>query len=215
MAAKYWMSIAAEPAQVLDEPVEQRGEVQRVAGGLGVVVGVRVGGCSVLADPAVGRAGQRDEQRRAEGLAVRRGVGLADRAGADRAAGQRRGVLPAPGGAMAACPGREHGAAHPGVADLLVQLEDPLVQFCGVEAFGGQGVPVGLGLGPVSDMGLLLVVGRVRLDDWLVIQVPAFAALRGAQQPGPFGARWAHRDQGVSAGDEDLLDVAGVDVGAA
>ena len=53
--------IAGEPAQVLDEPVEKRGEVQRVAGGAGVVVGVRVGGCSVLADPAVRRARQRDE----------------------------------------------------------------------------------------------------------------------------------------------------------
>ena len=41
--------IPGEPAQVLDEPVEQRGEVQCVAGGAGVVVGVRVGGCSVLA----------------------------------------------------------------------------------------------------------------------------------------------------------------------
>ena len=116
---------------------------------------------------------------------------------------------------MAARPGREHVASHPGVADLLVQLADPLVQLCGVEAFGGQGVPVGLGLGPVSDVGLLLVVGRVRLDDRLVIQVPAFAALCGAQQPGPFGARRADRGEGVPAGDEDLLDVAGVDVGAA
>jgi hypothetical protein len=62
--------IAGEAAQVLDEPVEQRGEVQRVAGGAGVVVGVRVGGCSVLADPAVRRARERDEQGRPEGLAV-------------------------------------------------------------------------------------------------------------------------------------------------
>ena len=116
---------------------------------------------------------------------------------------------------MAARPGREHVAAHPGVGDLLVQLADPLVQLCGVEAFGGQGVPVGLRLGPVGDPGPLLVVGRVRLDDRLVVQVPAFAALRGAQQPGPFGARRAHRGEGVPAGDEDLLDVAGVDVGAA
>jgi hypothetical protein len=42
--------IANKAAQVLDEPVEQRGEVQGVAGGVGVVVGVRVGGCSVFAD---------------------------------------------------------------------------------------------------------------------------------------------------------------------
>ena len=121
--------IADVAAQVLDEPVEQRGEVQRVAGGAGVVVGVRVGGCSVLADPAVGRAGERDEQRGPEGLAVRRGVGLADRPGVDRAAGQGSGVLPAPGGAVAARPRRQHLAAQPGIGDLLVQLADPLVQL--------------------------------------------------------------------------------------
>ena len=207
--------VADEAAQVLDEPVEQRGEGQRVPGGVAIIVGVRVGGCSVLADPAVARAGQRDEHRRAEGLAVRRGVGLADRAGADRSAGQRRGVLPAPGGAVAARPRGKDRAAHPGVGDLLVQLADPLVQLGGVEAFGGQGVPVGLRLGPVGDPGPLLVVRRVRLHDRLVVQVPAFAALRGAQQPGPFGAWRAHRGQGVPARDEDLLDVAGVDVGAA
>ena len=45
--------VAGEPAQVLDEPVEQRSEVQRIPGGMLIVVGVRVGGCSVLADPAV------------------------------------------------------------------------------------------------------------------------------------------------------------------
>ena len=51
--------IAAEPAQVLDEPVEQRGEVQRVPGGPAVIVGVRVDRCSILADSAIGRASQR------------------------------------------------------------------------------------------------------------------------------------------------------------
>jgi len=44
--------IADQAAQVLDEPVEQRGEVQRVPGSVTIIVGVRVGGCSVLADPA-------------------------------------------------------------------------------------------------------------------------------------------------------------------
>jgi hypothetical protein len=37
-----------------------------------------------------------------------------------------------------------------------------------------------------------------------VIEVPAFAALRGPQDPGPLGAGRAHRGQGVPAGDEDL-----------
>jgi hypothetical protein len=41
-------------------------------------------------------------------------------------------------------------------------------------------VPVGLRLGPIGDTGPLLVVRRVRLNDRLVVQEPAFAALRGA-----------------------------------
>jgi len=85
--------VAEVAAQILDEPVEQRGERQRVPRSLVIVVGTGVRGCSVLADPAVGRAGQRDEQGRPEGLAIRRGVGLADRAGADLPLGQVRGIL--------------------------------------------------------------------------------------------------------------------------
>jgi hypothetical protein len=112
--------VAGVPAQVLDEPVEQRSEVQRVPCGAGVVVGLRVGGCSVLADPAVGRAGQGDEQGGPEGLAVRRRVGLAYSPGVDRAAGQRCGVLPPLSGAVAARPGGEYLAAEPGLGDLLV-----------------------------------------------------------------------------------------------
>ena len=45
--------VAEVAAQVLDEPVEQRGEVQRVPGGPLVVVGARVGRGAVLADAAV------------------------------------------------------------------------------------------------------------------------------------------------------------------
>ena len=70
-------------------------------------------------------------------------------------------------------------------------------------------------LGPVGDCDPLVFSGRVGVDDGFVVEVPAFAALRGAQDPGPFGARRADRGQGVPARDEDLLDVAGVDVGAA
>ena len=207
--------IAAEPAQVLDEPVEQRGEVQRVAGRVAIIVGVRVGGCSVLADPAIGRAGQRHEQGRPEGLPVRGGVGLADCPVADRSTGQRRGVLPAPGGPVAARPVREHVAAHPRVGDLFVQLADPLVQLGRVETLVGERVPVGLHLGAVGDQGPLLPGGRVRVDDGFAVQVPAFAALGGPQDPGAFRAGRADRGQGVPAGDEHLLDVAGVDLGAA
>ena len=215
MAAKYWMSKPQNRRRFWMNRSNSAAKCSASRAAVVVVVGVRVGGCSVLADPAVGRAGQRDEQRGAERLAVRRGVGLAGGAGADRAAGQRRGVLPAPGRAVAARPVGEHGAAHPGVGDLLVQLADPLVQVGDVEAFAGEGVAVGLGLGAVGDLGPLLFGGRVRVDDGFVVEVPAFAALRGAQQPGPFGAGRADRGQGVPAGDEDLLDVAGVDVGAA
>ena len=106
-------------------------------------------------------------------------------------------------------------AAKPGIGDLLVQLADPLVQLASVQTFTGEGVPVGLRLGPVGDRGPLVFGGRGGVDDGFVVEVPAFAALRGPQDPGPFGARRADRGQGVPARDEDLLDVAGADVGAA
>ena len=207
--------IAGVPAQVLDEPVEQRGEVQRVPRGLGVVVGVRVGGCSVLADPAVGRARQRDEQRGPEGLAVRRGVGLADRPGVDRATGQRCGVLPTLGGAVAARSRGQDLAAEPGIGDLLIQLADSGVQVAGVEAFASEEVPAFLRLGPVSNQCPLVLGSRVGVDDELLVEVPAFAALRGPQDPGSFGTRRAHRGQSVPARDQHLLDVASVDLGPA
>lgn len=63
--------VADVAAQVLDEPAERRGKCQCVAGGLVIVIRGWVGGCPVLADPAVRRAGQRDEQGRPEDLAVR------------------------------------------------------------------------------------------------------------------------------------------------
>ena len=94
--------VADQAAQVLDEPVEQRGEVQRVPGGPGVVVGAGVGRGPVAGHLAVGRAGQRDEQRRPEKPAVRGGVGFADHAVTDLAAGKRRGIVPAPGGPVTA-----------------------------------------------------------------------------------------------------------------
>ena len=207
--------IPGEPAQVLDEPVEQRSEVQRIAGGMLIVVGVRVGGCSVLADPAVRRAGQGDEQRGPERLAIRRGIGLADGPGADRAAGQGSGILAAPGGAVAARPRRQDRATKPGIGDRLVKLADPLIQLSRIEAFAGQEVPAFLRLGSVSDQRSLVLGSRVRVDDGFVVQVPALATLRRAQDPGPLGAGRAHRGQGVPARDQDLLDVSGVDLGPA
>jgi hypothetical protein len=45
--------------------------------------------------------------------------------------------------------------------------------------------------------------------------VPAFAALGSAERLSPFGAGRAGIGEGVAAGDQDLLDLAGVQVGAA
>ena len=45
--------VAEVAAQVLNEPVEQRGERQCVPRGPVIVVGAGVGGCSVLVDPTV------------------------------------------------------------------------------------------------------------------------------------------------------------------
>ena len=98
--------------------------------------------------------------------------------------------MPPLGGAVAARPGGEYLAAEPGVGDLLIQLADPLIQLASVEAFTGQRVPVGLCLGPVGDRGPLVLRDRVRVDDRFVIEVPALAALRGAQNPGP-ASSWA------------------------
>src|ERR1035437_9418882 len=117
--------VAEEPAQVLDEPVEQRSEVQRVPCGPRVVVGVWVGRGAVRADAPVAGAGQGDEHGRAERLAVRACVGLADRPGNDIAPGQVRSVLASAGRAVTpGGPVRESLAAYPRAGDLLVQLAD-------------------------------------------------------------------------------------------
>src|SRR5262249_31728935 len=115
--------VAEDAAQVLDEPVEQRSEVQRIPRGPLVVVAVWVDGCAVLADLAVARAGERDEHRRAEHLAVRRSVGLADRMRANLPLRQVRGVLTAPSRPLT--PGlrlsRVGFAPQPGPLDLLIK----------------------------------------------------------------------------------------------
>ena len=208
--------VAEEAAQVLDEPVEQRREVQRVPCRPLVVVGGRVGRGAVLTDPAVAGAGERDEQRRPEPFPVRGGVGLADRPGRDLPARQRRGVLPSPGGAVPPHrPGREHVAAHPCLGDLLVEFGGQLVQVAGVLPVVVGLVAHGLGLGALFDPPLLVFGRLVRLDDRFGLEVPAFPALRGPQRLGPFRARRAHGGEGVPARDEDLLHGPGAEVGAA
>ena len=208
--------VAEEPAQVLDEPVEQRREMQRVPRRPGVVVGAGVGGGAVVADPPVAGAGQGEEHRRPERLPVRRGVGLAHRPARDLAAGQVRGVLTALGGAVPPRrPGREHLPAHPRVGDFVVQFGDELVQVVRVLPVAGGLVAERLGLGAGLDPPPLLLGGRVRVGDRLVLEVPAFPALRRPQRPRPFRARRAHRGEGVPAGHQHLLYLAGVEVGAA
>ena len=127
--------VAEEAAQVLDEPVEQRREVQRVPRRPLVVVAGRVGRGAVASHAPVAGAGEGDEHRRPERLAVRCFVGLADGPRGDLPAGQVRGVLAAPRRAVTADrAGGQHVAAHPGPGDLLVQVPDRLVVPGGVLA---------------------------------------------------------------------------------
>src|SRR6266536_3067780 len=158
-----------------------------------VVVAAGIGGGAVDGDFAVAVTGQRDEHGRPERLATGRCVGLADGPGVDRTAGQVRGVLAAAGGAVAPfCPVREDIAAHPGAGDLLVQVAGPLVEVARVTPGGVGLVAALLGFGAVLDPHELLVVGVIRGDDGFMVEVPALAALRCSQGPGPLGAAGAH-----------------------
>ena len=112
-------------------------------------------------------------------------------------------------------PGREHVAAHPGVGDLLVEFGGQRVQVAGVLPIMIGVIAHGLCLRALFDPPLLVLGRGVWFDDGFVFQVPAFPALGGAQVPGAFGARWAHRREGVPARDEDLFHGCGGDVGAA
>ena len=175
-------------------------------------------GVPSLADFAVGRAGEGEEHRRAEGLAVRGGVGLAHGVRADLPLRQVGGVLAAAGGPVAArsglCRGRRCRAARDRLISR-VQVVDQFIQLGGVLPGVGRAVPVGLGLGAVLDPHGLFVVGRGCGRDGLGVQVPPFPALAGAQVLGPFRARRAHAGQRGTAGHEDLVHLAGVGVGAA
>ena len=94
--------VAEVAAQVLDEPIEQRGEVQRVPRGPLVVIGRRIGRGALGQDSAVAVAGQGEEHGRPVGLTIRRGVDLPGRARIDLAPGQVRRVLAAARRALAA-----------------------------------------------------------------------------------------------------------------
>jgi hypothetical protein len=77
--------IAQHPPQILDEPVEQRGEVDRIPRRPHIVIGVRVDWDAVTLDLAVAVTRQGEEHGRPVSLAVRRGVDVADRARGDLA----------------------------------------------------------------------------------------------------------------------------------
>jgi hypothetical protein len=83
-------------AGVLPEPVQERGEVDRVASGSPVVVAIRVHRGSVAIYAAVGVQGEGEEGRGP----VAPGEDLPDRAFVDGSAGQVRGVVAASGGSF-------------------------------------------------------------------------------------------------------------------
>jgi len=167
-------------------------------------------------NPAVAGAGEGDEQRRPERLAVRRRVGLADRPRGDFAAGKLGRILPPPRGPLAALgPGRQYVAAHAAAGDFLVQLARELIEFVGVAVVGVGSVACGLrGRAPL-DPHALHFVRRAGLEDGFVVEVPALAALRCPQGLGAFGAGRAHAGEGVPARHENVFGAPSVQVGFA
>ena len=210
--------VAEEAAQVLDEPVEQRREVQRVPGRPLVVVGGRVGRGAVGADRAVAGAGEGEEHRRPERLAVRRGVGLADRPGVDLPPGQVRGVLAAPGGPVTRGPAWRAGTLPRIPERVICSSSSPISSSSSAVSCAGRRGP-GRGRRWASARSSTHMrcssSGSSAWTIGLVVEVPAFAALRGPQGLGPFGAGRADRGEGVPAGDEHWFGLAGVQVGAA
>ena len=177
--------------------------MQRIPGGPLVVVSVGVGRCAVGGDFAVAVAGQRQEHRRPERLAVRRGVDLPDGARADLAAGQVGSVLAAAGRAVPPC-GLLAGigvAADPGAGELMVEFADQRIKLSSVLAVVLDVVVELLRISALFQQPGLPVVRRGGLDDGFVFEVPAFPALSGPQAPGSFRAGRAHRGEGRAAGD--------------
>ena len=79
-----------------------------------------------------------------------------------------------------------HLAAHPGAVDFLVQFGEQLVQVLGVFAERRGLVAAGLDVGALLDPPFLVIGGGVGLEVGFMVEVPAFAALRGAQVLGPY-----------------------------
>jgi hypothetical protein len=111
-------------------------------------------------------------------------------------------------------PVRHDVAANTCVGHLGVEFGGQFVQIGRVVVgFGGVVAHV-LGFGAEHGPPFLGVVGFVGADGGFVREVPAFAALGCAQVLVPVRAGWADGGEGVAAGDQDLLYLAGVQVGA-
>src|SRR5262249_10080717 len=197
--------------------VGRGGRVQRVPGGPLVVIGAGIGRGAVIVHLAVAGTGEGDEHRRAESLAIRSGVGFADRVRADLPLGQVGGVLAPAGGPLAARPGSARGdvAAQPRTLDFVVEGGDQLIQLAGVLFAVGGVIPVSLGLGAVLDPHRLHLIRWRRGWNRFGVQVPAFPALGGPELLGSFRARRADAGEGGPARDEHLVYFAGDGVGAA
>jgi hypothetical protein len=106
-------------------------------------------------------------------------------------------------------------APQPRASDFHVQIGDQLIQLAGVLPRLGGAVAVGLGLGAVLYPHRLHLIRRWRIGDGFSVQVPAFPTLGGPEVLGAFRARRADVGEGGPAGDEHVVDFAGLGVDAA
>src|SRR3569833_93325 len=192
--------VADEAAQVLHVAVDQFGEVQRVPSRPPVVIRGRVDRGPVRLHAPVGVQGEGDEQGRAEGLAVRGGVDLADRPGRDRTTWQVWDVLATSGGPLRTVRDvRGDLADDTGSGEFAVDLPQQLPQFRGILTCCFGFLRLGLDLGALFHPEALFFVRVCADDDWLFLQVPALPALRRPDLALPLRARRTHRRQGVPA----------------
>ena len=103
----------------------------------------------------------------------------------------------------------------PGAPEFGVQVGNQLIQVGRVLPGLDGVVTVGLGLGAVLHPHCLHFVRGRWAGDGFGVQVPALPALSGPQILGPFRAWRAEIGEGGPAGNEYLLDIARLGVGAA
>jgi len=75
-------------------------------------------------------------------------------------------------------------ATHPGRGEFLLDGIEKLVEPRGVLALSFGLIAVGLQIGQGFDQPLLVVVGRMRIGDGLLLEVPAFPTLNRPGEPG-------------------------------